>query len=411
MAFEGNFPIIITPTPTCKVVLFQGGLNDNGTGFDTTIDLLMQSSDGSSKFIKYEQVLDMRNLNPVTHIFGTNTGDTSNMTHLISETHFHNVIEDIVDLGRANTEKIILVRTYLNRVYSTDIDLDTIGNQAFKLKYIIDEFSEYENVEIILVGHSQGGLVNLEAAIDRYSRISRIISISTPYSPVYLATVASLFDPILGCVTDVDNIEYYRACVNTLASNEYFNNLKSRWNALQSRPELTAIVGISGKLQYLSGELFDIVDISGFDGLVMTSEQTDIEHANFVYSINDDVPCYNNQLYASSCCTEFDNMCNNTCNLIKISFFDFFMKLLSDIWNEFVHSLDTESQNSSGETDSNSFLNIISNTAYSNNPNEAENIDTNDPYYNYLMVYANPNSHGIIRYNANTISKLIELFE
>ena len=87
------------------------------------------------------------------------------------------------------------------------------------------------------------------------------------------------------------------------------------------------------------------------------------------------------------------------------------MKLLSDIWNEFVHSLDTESENSSGETDSNSFLNIISNTAYSNNPNEAENIDTNDPYYNYLMVYANSNSHGIIRYNANTISKLIELFE
>lgn len=412
MAFEGNFPIIITPTPTCKVVLFQGGLNDNGTGFDTTIDLLLQSPQGTSKFIKYEQILDMRNLDPVTHTFAANNGNNDGYTHILSEYHFHSVVEDVVNLGRANSDKIVLVRTCVNRVYLSNTNfLDTIENQKFKLKYIIDEFTEYENVEIVLVGHSQGGLVNLEAAIDRCSRISKIISISTPYSPVYLANVASFFDPLLEYIPNVDDIEYYRACINTLASNDYFSNLKSRWNALQNRPELTAIVGIAGKLQYLSGELFDIVDIEGFDGLVMISEQTDIEHASFVYSINNDVPCYNNQLYSSTCCTEINNTCKNTCNLIKLSFFDFIIKLLPDILNELVHPSDNGGENSSGETDSNSFLNIISNTAYSNNPNEAENIDPNDPYYNYLMVYANPNSHGIIRYNANTISKLIELFE
>lgn len=94
---------------------------------------------------------------------------------------FETLIGKIVQEAKANAGKTILVATHLGQIFNTKCNLDSIENQAKKLIYIVDEFSKYAGVSLSLVGHSQGGLVNLETGIARCDKIKNLISISTPY--------------------------------------------------------------------------------------------------------------------------------------------------------------------------------------------------------------------------------------
>lgn len=121
-----------------------------------------------------------------------------------------NQLAEIVDLSLNNPNKAILVKTSLDEsVYSYDKDkketeylgFDSIENQSIKLVYLVKKIKSLSSkIRLILVGHSQGGLVNLETACKVPSKIHKLISISTPYSPVLMAnkliciaTIANMF--------------------------------------------------------------------------------------------------------------------------------------------------------------------------------------------------------------------------
>ncbi len=197
-------------------------------------------SSSSTNFIKYNTVIDMSWFNTKENCFyGKNDGYYTKSDK--AQLNFQTLIANIVTFAKQNEGKTIMVSTNLNRGFKTNYNLDSIHNQKIKLIYIIDEIKKYPNIELNLVGHSQGGLINLEAAIDRNTKINKIISISTPYSPVYLGEKLIFLDfffklggqsAYLLFLDTPEEVEAYKTSVKTLCSSEYFSNLKSRWNDL-----------------------------------------------------------------------------------------------------------------------------------------------------------------------------------
>lgn len=197
-------------------------------------------SSSSTNFIKYNTVIDMSWFNTKENCFyGKN--DCYYTKSDKAQLNFQTLIANIVTFAKQNEGKTIMVSTNLNRGFKTNYNLDSIHNQKIKLIYIIDEIKKYPNIELNLVGHSQGGLINLEAAIDRNTKINKIISISTPYSPVYLGEKLIFLDfffklggqsAYLLFLDTPEEVEAYKTSVKTLCSSEYFSNLKSRWNDL-----------------------------------------------------------------------------------------------------------------------------------------------------------------------------------
>lgn len=229
-----------------KIVLFQGGLQDDGDGFKKTLELLEKSS---SDCLKYKTKIDMSDFNaPLNCFFGKFGEYYSKSTQALID--FKILIADIVAFSKENKGKSILVSTFLNKAFKSEYNLDSIENQKIKLNFIIDELKRYDNVEISLVGHSQGGLVNLECAIERNLKINRVISISTPYAPVYLGEKLIFLDFFMKLggasaykifCNDQEEMDRYKTCTETLCSKTYFDNLKSKWNNLEIRPKLFVI--------------------------------------------------------------------------------------------------------------------------------------------------------------------------
>ncbi len=245
----------------------------------------------SSDCLKYKTKIDMSDFNASLNCFFGKFGEyySKNTQALID---FKILIADIVAFSKENKGKSILVSTFLNKAFKSEYNLDCIENQKIKLNFIIDELKRYDNVEISLVGHSQGGLVNLECAIERNLKINRVISISTPYASVYLGEKLIFLDFFMKLgpasaykifCNDQEEMDRYKACTETLCSRTYFDNLKSKWNNLVTRPKLFVITSTAGHLYKT------ITDASGnttifkypFDGLVTFKEQSAIEHADF----------------------------------------------------------------------------------------------------------------------------------
>jgi hypothetical protein len=196
------------------------------------------------------------------------------------------------------------------------------------LKYIINSIKNLDNsIEIILIGHSQGGLVNLETAIDIPEKISEIISISTPYSSVAIAKGVCLLDVIANFLNksvfelitkDEEARERYDDCVTLLGKTSYYDNLKSKWNNLSNRPKLTVIAGISAHLMtsvYLFP--FEINHRYPFDCLVLGREQVAIENCTIHVLYKDGVTCYQDSNgFEKSCCTNLGLINEHVCNCV-----------------------------------------------------------------------------------------------
>ena len=419
MPIIDNFPDRIQDT-TCRIALFQGGLYDNGQSLQRTINTLYNNN--TSKFIKVDEVFNMRYFNPITMTFGSDNS-SANFGEFLSQSDFDERIDNIVNTARfvANEGKITLIRTCLNYVYNTDIAFDSIENQKNKLKYIINAFKKYDNVEIYLVGQSQGGLVNLETGIDLYYKVDKIISISTPYAPVYLASILSNFDFLVSLFAEKGAENYYKECVNTLSSQEYFTNLKNRWNSLTSRPELTAIVGTGCRIRYINGEsildsfaagTFETFETEGFDGLVRVSEQCDINHASFVHLIKNTVPCYAECQYANTYCFSADNnekLCDSSCELVTLHLFDFFSKLLESIFESINSAVADGEVNPDGTPKIHweiPLLDMFSRIGKAGVYLPEDDFEEEVQYRDYEIVYKSPYNHGFIRYCPETISSL-----
>ncbi len=402
------------------IVLFQAGLGDNETDFIQTINKL---TNGFLTTIAYKDInkstedsfIDMSKFNCENNTFyGLDiNGYLGKSASLMND--FRKQIANLVDTSKRYANKSVLVRTSLGKGVNFNDVYDSIENQRKKLLFIIDSIKSYDiGINIILVGHSQGGLVNLEAAIERPNSIYKLVSISTPYSPVSLANNLVILNFLAKpfkinvykeMVSDEGASQRFKSCVEKLNSGKYFSNLKDKWNKLNSRPELIVIAGVSGHLSSVttSVDYFterDIVTITkkSFDGLVSIAEQTDIKNATF-YKLSDrSLPCYGQKnSYADSICYISDGYsfsCNKKCLLSSFSLVSTELSILFDnLWDIIFKGKNFDVFNHPIVAD-------IYNGRFRLNINDTKN-------QKYYDVYASDYSHMWLRYCNETIGILL----
>lgn len=417
-----NFPIIHPGNGDVKyrIVLFQGGLGDQSidgrTYFSETVRKIISRStdDYSPKIINNyldssTEFIDMSDFYVSNKCFRDD-----NKKRL-----FDLKISNIYNLAKDNPSKTLLVRTFLNMIYDSNIYYDSIENQKTKLIYIIDALKQYENVEIFLVGHSQGGLVNLEAAIERNEDIDRMISISTPYAPVdyaYFYSMSLIGNELLEYgkyLLAIENnavlLTKKRQCVEVLASADYYTNLKNKWNALSPRPKLTVITGTAGRIceaavpnSYTPEEC----EGAAFDGLVMLTDQKDISYATKINLVDTNVPCYDVWNKAWLNCVTSTNCadtCSGNCTLETHSITKLFFDYLGAAVEELI-SVERWSEEEFNVFTNNPLFRVIQEGLNSN-----INFNCPDGYEDYYRIALNPYNHKHIMYNDETIELLFNL--
>ena len=391
-----------------KVVLFCGGLANDGDFFKKSIDIMKEKS---SSVVVFDNNINMKYYDAEKDDFiGISSGSLMPTSEAVIE--FNRVVAEIVDLCERNPNFSVMVKTKLDEwifgIENGEIkfrEFDSIEHQSGKLVKIIKAIKNINSeIEIILVGHSQGGLVNLKVATIIPSYIKKIVSISTPYSPVKVAkiiTVAQLFFNLIKKgyiakdILDVeekiyDDIDYhnYTLRINELANFRFFNSLKKAWNSLTYRPSLTAIIGISSHLLEVKPVNATVVKfLIPFDGLVCAGEQADITNAN-LYILHDE----NREHYLPT-----NDSFNSIARIILKPFKNYHINLpIIDYKNDFVKGLFTKKLSSLSETISEAI-----------NDKPISNTD----YKNYYDMVSNRYSHKNIINQDETIGILLSIFE
>lgn len=306
-----------------SIILYQHGLCDNEDSMRETIDKLVLTN--PLKNMKFTRK-GMGESNSFIDMSKYSYGGFSNFDE---EDKVNDALDELVETARMNPKKNVHLRTRLGG----DKGLDSIELQKIRLEYILRYLVNTKKTtsSIVLIGHSQGGLVNLEAAIDYPTFISKIISIATPYNPndlgkllmgyVNLCRNIMKIDPVTMALTDSytdSERSLYEQRVNNLIDSDYFLNLKTRWNNLKSKPFLHVISGTSGKLQYSLGLGMNVVIRCGFDGLVTTYEQSDITYNSYQPLVDLSIECLSrstsdwwNGTYKTTCknCQVFGGNC------------------------------------------------------------------------------------------------------
>lgn len=311
-----------------KIALFVGGLGYDGSFFEPTIRKIYDFAPTLVRI--YNNLINMSNYNVESSEFvGISYGSLLPSSDALET--FNLRIAEVVNLAKSNFNKTIMVRTKLDlRPFGVNNSrivykrYDSIKNQSLKLQKIVEAIKNLDSsIEITLVGHSQGGLVNLETAIEIPSKITNIVSISTPYSPVtsaYLLRtiefVANIFNTNIYQTFTKNDYDEFEKRVITLSDSKYFFDLKEKWNNLSNRPKLTVIAGISAHIMtstYIF--LWEINHRYPFDGLVLGREQVDIEYCDLYVLHNPDVECYDkSDGFKHSCCSQYGLINNHICN-------------------------------------------------------------------------------------------------
>lgn len=397
-------------TDKFTIVLFQGGLGDSGSGFNETVNLLKEKT---INFLKYNSYLNMENFSSTEDEFYeyNSTGDfiKSPTSKKLIDDH----VSNIVTLSKNNPNKFIMVLTRLNRSPYKKADgsityygYDSIYTQSKKLIYLIKKIHELDNqIEIILIGHSQGGLVNMEASCAVPSYVKRLISISTPYKSVKAAeTLLSLetlsnflnldLIELLSNLKDEIEINKYKLCIEKLTDNSYYENLKNKFYNLQNRPGLVVIAGVSGLLyETINPGTNNIIFLwSPMDGLVLLEEQTAIENCVKYILSRKDLPCYNRGGFKNNNCRISHGIyrtCNENCTLSTIYLSDLIFAGLFDFVVGFINN----NRNENNQTLMNEIVNALSRKPIQN-----------AAYQNIYNILSSDYSHMFIRYCSETIS-------
>lgn len=112
---------------------------------------------------------------------------------------------------------------YIRTQFSEPI-FSNVATQVNELKQIVDKINNVTNsqYEIVLVGHSKGGLVNLRFAFTYPAIVSKLVSINTPYHGVL---------PFYQFFWEIGD--------DTIGSQ--ISSLKATWNGLSVKPKLYVI--------------------------------------------------------------------------------------------------------------------------------------------------------------------------
>lgn len=215
-----------TPTPALPngaIVFFQHGYQGNGSAH---VDLVKNLKDARPSSI-YKVDMVMRSDN--RQMFNTS------------------------NLNAKFPDETILIRTEFSN------KIGRIHDQVFELKRMIDRVRSVLGTTrpIYLVGHSKGGLVNMQLTITHPGLVKKIISIGTPYNFNIMGFAQSILDdifedasikaikaskPIIAtALAGASNLLDQFVSDEDLGNPDTFRNLKNNWNALTNKPQLTAI--------------------------------------------------------------------------------------------------------------------------------------------------------------------------
>ncbi|MCI6156074.1 MAG: hypothetical protein SOV57_02025 [Bacilli bacterium] len=405
------------------VVLFIPGLGCDGYFYNRTIQKLESNTRNVQEYSYNsngitENELNMNNFDVEGNCFREIIqGDYSKSSKLYKE--FDNKISAIVSLAISNPNKAILVKLTLqyypcfeNGTIVTK-KYDSINNQKEKLCFIIDKIkNKNRGIRIILVGHSQGGLVNLEAAISRSNSIYKVISLSTPYRSVLAADLLAI--PLLiGKIIessfgtnifsnlsdfDLDDVNYQNRVLN-LSSDAYFTDLHIRWNNLVNRPPLLVISGTSGHL--VTRDIGVIRTKQSFDGLVRTCEQNNIANATHLNLAKTTVPCLPQKTIFNETC--FDHVLSPCYYLCPLPNFGIKDALFRTGLNVLFKAIKNKNFNFLNEINSVDDIGVVKAiNAGLNRGNDYESA-----YQNYYDIYASDYSHMYLPQCDEVIGRLI----
>lgn len=345
---------------TGNLVIYQHGLCDNHKRLEPTIENIVKLN--ATKNIAYKTTfidstilageeeedndfIDMRKFDGLTGSY-ENDGEKENILKKLDDLiAFCNHSDHI--------NQNVHVRTNLGGE-------DSVENQSNRLiemiTYVKGKLNN--NRKIVLVGHSQGGLVNLDVATKIPTYLNQIISLNTPYSKNSLAIkgmcIINLIKVIMAIpeVADffssgnyldatnyselISNISAmiasklfdFEEALSDLASDSFYDNLKTRWDNTNNKPRLHVIASASA---------VDHSNVLGIrtkqlnDGLVDLSEQMDINYNTVHYLLDPSMPCF--EMDGSYILDKFEKNCYNcdeNCNLPQINI----NSIINDtIWN------------------------------------------------------------------------------
>ena len=275
------------------LVIYQSGLGGTQYDFYKTIEKLVSSNPFRHKAFVVNDNLEDSYLD---------AGDMWQGESLLSRpsntSNLRTKLDRLVDYCFRYPHHHVHVRTSLGGTKG----FDSIEKQTACLRSIIEYLENKRDFDrkIVLVGHSQGGLVNLETAILRPESIDKIISLSTPYNPVDIGKdVMTIFHlgelfkyDVNGKIRNELNVtaeeaQKFRNRIETLSSSSYFSDLKNRWANCAHKPKLYVISGTSGRLAHTyyaytsDGYAMPVTIKKSFDGLVTTQEQHDISYNGY----------------------------------------------------------------------------------------------------------------------------------
>lgn len=301
-----------------SIVLFQHGFLGNHESLSETIRL-MEQKNPSRNIGYFEGYINMDAF--VESGYKGVAGFYSNT----SFQKYLDEMEKIINFIKNNPYKNILIRTKL----SGDDLIDSVSMQRSKLEHIVQHlYTKVSDRSIILIGHSQGGIVNMEVALSMPKYVKSIISINTPYNE---NLIASALEPLIMEVVkkvrkfefgdtsikfdDDKKIERLEKAIGTLTSGMYFHFLKQKWENATEKPSAVGIAGLSG---VLTDKLS--TNDSTFDGLVTVSELNNIKLNHLEYFFHEEPVCPENEVlwdkHYSNRCT----FCLKDCPLPKMSF-------------------------------------------------------------------------------------------
>lgn len=386
-----------------NIVLLQCGLGESFKTMEKLSNLLYELN--NKLFIEFNyngyKTIDMSNYSAVNLDFVTDLRANKNSNVIKGRKDFiDKSIFNLVLTSIKNENKFILVPTELSFTQKEDIGgqetvkYANIDAQSIRLKYIIDKIYEYENdINVFLIGHSQGGLVNLQVSNDdSYGIIKKVISISTPYSKVELIDANKMglcIDALMGIFlhNDKTNNDYskenLRDCIYTLLLKYKYETLKEERNKLTNKASIINIIGGSG---LALKKINSTYSCNVFDGLVSIYEQNNID-AKHTYLFIDDVPCktLNKYLYLHKECSKKNDIVDNCvcgkCPLDKLIYNDCLDELLSSSSNLYEE---------------------ISLASYNK-----DYYSTVEERNELLNIYKHNYSHGFLRYNNEVLIKII----
>lgn len=222
---------------------------------------------------------------PFLNLNGLLLSEEKTFTSIKAGKEIEHNINNVVELSLANPTKAILCRLRLcGATGSSDVNL-----QVSRLRYLIEHLVPFlhDKRPFVLIGHSQGGLVNLLATTYLDGIIDQVISISTPYRDVQsikeTLVLAKLSKKSIAILEHFASFTFGKVSHTTLeellqgvfifGDNKLTNLIKDRFKEMENRPRLDVICGVAG---IFNGSVFNWR--RAYDGLVTVSEQQDIDY-------------------------------------------------------------------------------------------------------------------------------------